>query len=186
MENRGSLVAIFTDHKAAETAVKALAAAGFDIKDLSIVGKGYTVEEKVTGFYSTGDRMKFWGAEGAMWGGLWGLFFGGLFLAVPLTGGVFVLGGLAAVVAAGLENAIAVGALGVIAAGLYDLGIPKNSALKYETTVQADGFLVMAHGNDATLGRAKAILATNKPDHIAFHSGVPVAFSAPSAVAASG
>ena len=186
MENRGSLVATFTDHKAAESAIKALAGAGFDIKDLSIIGKGYSVEEKVTGFYSTGDRMKVWGAQGAMWGGLWGLFFGGLFVSVPPFGGVFVLGGLATIVATALEDAITVGALGVIAAGLYELGIPKNSALKYETTVNANGFLVMAHGNDASLGRAKAILSSNKPDHIAFHSGVPVAFMAPSAVPAIG
>jgi len=175
MENRGSLVAVFTDHKAAEAAVKALAAGGFDIKDLSIVGKGYSVEEKVTGFYSTGDRMTFWGTEGAIWGGLWGLFFGGLFLTVPLIGGVVVLGGLASIIAAGIENAIAVGALGVIGAGLYSLGIPRDSALKYETAVKTDGFLVLAHGSDAVLGRAKAILSSNKPDHIAFHSGVPVA-----------
>ena len=178
MENRGSLVAVFSDHKAAETAVKALAAGGFDIKDLSIVGKGYAIDEKVTGFYSTGDRMQFWGTEGALWGGLWGLFFGGLFLTVPLAGGFFVLGGLATIIAAGLENAIAVGALGVIGAGLYSLGIPKDSALKYETTIKADGFLVMAHGNDEALGRAKAILAVSKPDHVAFHSGVPAAAAA--------
>jgi uncharacterized membrane protein len=186
MENRGSLVAVFTDHKAAETAVKTLAAADFDIKDLSIVGKDYTIEEKVTGFYSTGDRMKFWGAEGAMWGGLWGLFFGGLFLSAPLSGGIFVLGSLATSIAAGLENAVVVGALGAIGAGLYGLGISKDSVLKYETTVNTGGFLVMAHGNDAALGRAKAILAANKPDHIAFHSGVPAAAVVPSAVPAMG
>ncbi len=179
MENRGSLVAVFTDHKAAETAIRALAAGGFDIKDLSIVGKGYSVEETVTGFYSTGDRIKFWGAEGAMWGGLWGLFFGGLFLTVPLIGGVVVLGGLATIIAAGIENAIVVGTLGVIGAGLYSLGIPTDSVLKYETAINTDGFLVMAHGSDVALGRAKAILASNKPDHIAFHSGVPTALTSP-------
>jgi hypothetical protein len=30
------------------------------------------------GFYNAGDRIKFWGARSAFWGGLWGLFLGGL------------------------------------------------------------------------------------------------------------
>jgi len=55
-------------------AVKTLAAAGFDMRNLSVVGKGYHSEEKVVGFYNIGDRIKFWGSRGAFWGGFWGLF----------------------------------------------------------------------------------------------------------------
>jgi hypothetical protein len=58
--------------------VKELAAAGFEMKNLSVVGKGYHTEERVVGFYNVGDRVKFWGKRGAFWGGPWGLFFGGL------------------------------------------------------------------------------------------------------------
>jgi uncharacterized membrane protein len=65
------------------------------LKNLSIVGKGYHTEEKVVGFYTAGDRVKFWGKRGAFWGGLWGLFFGGLFLSIPVVGDVVVLGYLA-------------------------------------------------------------------------------------------
>ena len=59
-----------------------MTAGGFAMKNLSVVGNGYHSEEKVVGFYSTGDRIKFWGSRGAFWGGFWGLFFGGLFLAL--------------------------------------------------------------------------------------------------------
>ncbi len=171
MEHRGSVVAVFTEHKAAETAVKALAAADFNIKDLTIVGKGYKTEETVVGFYSTGDRMKFWGTQGAVWGGLWGLFFGGLFLTVPAVGGVVVLGALATIIISALENALVVGGLGMLGAGLYGLGIPKDSIINYETAIKADGFLVMAHGDAAELSRAKAILAKTNPASIDVHSG---------------
>ena len=79
-----SVIAGFDDHAAADAAVKQLSATGFDMKSLSVVGKGYHTEEKVVGFYNTGDRIEFWGKRGAMWGGLWGLFFGGLFQAIPV------------------------------------------------------------------------------------------------------
>jgi hypothetical protein len=75
-----SVIAVFADHPAAEAAVKKLLAAGFETKNLSVVGKGYHADEKVLGFYNIGDRVKFWGTRGAFWGGLWGMFFGGLFL----------------------------------------------------------------------------------------------------------
>lgn len=61
-------IATFPDHTGADAAVKRLAAAGFDIRSLSILGRGYHTEEKVTGFYGTGDRVRFWGKHGAFWG----------------------------------------------------------------------------------------------------------------------
>ena len=47
MENTDSVVAVFADHPSAETAVKKLTDAGFAMKQLSVVGKGYHTDEKV-------------------------------------------------------------------------------------------------------------------------------------------
>jgi hypothetical protein len=160
---------VFPNHPSAEKAVKMLTAAGFDMKNLSVVGKGYHSEEKVVGFYNVGDRIKFWGTRGAFWGGFWGLFFGGLFLATPLTGPVFVLGFLATVVISGIENAVVVGALGALGAALYSIGIPKNSVLEYESDIKAESFLVMARGPAAEVERAKSLLAQSSPSRIDIH-----------------
>jgi len=73
MKHNDAVIAVFAEHQQAETAIKQLAADGFEMKNLSVVGKGYHTEEKVVGFYNIGDRMKFWGTRGAAWGGLWGL-----------------------------------------------------------------------------------------------------------------
>jgi uncharacterized membrane protein len=86
MKKTHAVIAVFTSHPAAETAVKQLAAEGFAIKDISVVGRGYHTEEKVIGFYNIGDRVKFWGSHGAFWGALWGLFFGGLLITLPVSG----------------------------------------------------------------------------------------------------
>jgi hypothetical protein len=166
-----STVAVFTSHEAAETAVKKLAASGFAIRNLSIVGKGYHSDEKVVGFYNTADRVMFWGKRGAFWGGLWGLFFGGLFMTVPVIGHLVVLGYLAAIGFAAIENAVVVGGLSALGAMLYGLGIPKDSVLQYETALQADNFLVMAHGTEAEAARAEAILGTENPLRLDVHAG---------------
>ncbi len=164
-----TIVAVFDEHKDAEKAVKQLAASGFEMKDLSLVGKGYHTDEKVVGFYNIGDRVKFWGSRGAFWGGFWGLFFGGLFLTVPIVGHVVVLGYLASVLIAGVENAVLVGGLSAIGAALYSIGIPKDSVLQYETAVKADGFLVMARGAPDDILRAKEILRTINPSRLDVH-----------------
>ena len=45
-----SVIAAFSPHTQAEEAVKQLQQAGFDMKLLSIVGKGYHTEENVVGY----------------------------------------------------------------------------------------------------------------------------------------
>jgi hypothetical protein len=142
MENAkvDSVIAVFADHNAAETAVKRLTTAGFEMKNLNVVGKGYHTDEKVVGFYNAGDRIKFWGKRGAFWGGFWGLFLGGLFMTIPVVGHVVVLGYLATIAIAGIENAVVIGGLSALGAALYIIGIPKNSVIQYETAVKATAF----------------------------------------------
>jgi hypothetical protein len=171
MEKPDTVIAVFTDHDAAEAAVKKLAAAGFEMKTLSVVGKGYHTEEKVVGFYNIGDRVKFWGTRGAFWGGFWGLFFGGLFMTIPVVGHVIVLGYLATMVVSGIESAVLVGGLSALGAALYSVGVPKDSVIDYEAAVKADDFLVMAHGTAEEMARAKTILGTTNPARIDTHTG---------------
>ena len=173
MEQADTVIAVFADHQAAEAAVKKLTAAGFEMKNLSLVGQGYHSEEKVVGFYSTGDRIKFWGTRGAFWGGFWGLFLGGLFLTVPVIGHVIVLGYLASVLISGLETAVMAGGLSALGAALYSIGVPKDSVIEYETALKADAFLVMAHGTAAEMARAQAILGTAKPSRLDLHASTP-------------
>jgi hypothetical protein len=166
MNRNDAVVAVFTGHEGAEAAVRSLAAAGLDIKHFSIVGKGYHTEENVIGFYNTGDRVRFWGKNGAIWGGLWGLFFGGVFMAVPLVGPVIVLGQLAAAVFAAIEGAVVIGGLSALGAAIYSLGIPTDSVLSYEKALKADGFLLIAHGPVLEMTRAQTVLKTFNPDHL--------------------
>ena len=175
MTDLNAAIAIFTDHQAAESAVKKLAEEGIDMKHLSIVGKGYHTDEKIVGFYNMGDRVKFWGKRGAFWGGLWGWFFGGIFMTIPVVGHVVVLGFLAAAVISAIEGAVVVGGLSALGAALYGSGIPKDSVIAYETALRADSFLVMARGSTEEMARAKTILNTFNPSRVDLHPSVTAA-----------
>lgn len=174
MLKHDSVIAVFPDHLAAEAAIKKLTAAGIAMKSLSIVGKGYHTEEQVIGFYNVGNRVKFWGSRGAFWGGLWGLFFGGVFVTIPLAGPVIVLGYLAATLISALEGAVVVGGLSALGAALTGIGVPKDSVLEYETAIAADSFLVMAHGPSDEVAHAKAVLETASSSRLDVHGTTTV------------
>src|SRR5580700_9108311 len=147
MTKNNAVVAIYKSHTEAEAAVKELQQAGFDMKRLSIVGRDYHTDENVVGYYNAGDRMKYWGAAGAFWGGIWGLLFGSAFFFVPGIGPLLVAGPLVSWIVGALEGAVVLGGLSAIGAGLYSLGIPKDSILRYETAVKTGKFVVIAHGS---------------------------------------
>src|SRR5277367_5035837 len=131
MTDTNAVIAVYDNHSTAEDAVKELQKSGFDMKKLSVVGKDYHTDEQVVGYYNAGDRMKYWGKWGAFWGGFWGLLFGAAFFWVPAIGPVLV------------------GGLSAIGAGLYSIGIPKDSIVTYETSIEAGEYLVVAHGTSA-------------------------------------
>ena len=169
MSDSSSVVAIYNSHTEAEQAVAKLSAASFDITKVSIIGKDYHSEEKVVGYYSTGDRMKSWGGLGAFWGGIWGLLFGAGFFLLPGIGPVLVAGPFLAALIGALESAVVVGGLSALAAGLVSLGIPKDSALKYEAEVKADKFVLVVHGTPEELTKAHEILEGTSPVSVEKH-----------------
>ena len=172
MTKNHAVVAVFADHNGAEAAIRKIAGGGLDMKHFSIIGKGYHTEDKVIGFYNTGDSVKFGGTNGAVWGGLWGLFFGGIFMTMPVVGGVMVLGHLAAMVFAAIEGAVVVGGLSALGAALFSLGIPKDSVIQYEDALKAEEFLIVAHGPVEEMARAKTILEMRKPSQLDLHEEV--------------
>jgi hypothetical protein len=169
MTDTKAVIAVYDNHSAAEDAVKELQKSGFDMKKLSVVGKDYHTDEQVVGYYNAGDRMKYWGKWGAFWGGFWGLLFGAAFFWVPAIGPVLVGGPLVAWIVAGLEDAVVVGGLSAIGAGLFSIGIPKDSIVTYETAIKAGKYLVIAHGTSAETATARNVLGTLKAADVTDH-----------------
>jgi hypothetical protein len=119
--------------------------------------------------------MKYWGKVGAFWGGFWGLLFGSAFFMIPGLGPILAAGPVVAWIVAALEGAVEVGVLGALGAGLYSIGIPKDSIVKYETALKTDQFLLIAHGTAAEVVKAKDIIETTHPAYYTLHEAEAVA-----------
>ena len=92
MEKDNSPFYVFNTHVEAEDAIQTLSRSGFEMKMLSLVGKGYHTEEHPLGFYTAGDKIKTWGGAGAFWGSIWGLLRGPAVFFLPGLGLVAMAG----------------------------------------------------------------------------------------------
>jgi uncharacterized membrane protein len=161
MSSLTSVVAIYKTHEQAELAIKDLQEAGVDMKSLSIAAKDTHTDEHVVGYYNAGDRMKYWGKMGAFWGGFWGLLFGSAAFMIPGIGPLLVAGPLVGWIVAGLEGAVVVGGVSAVGAGLFSLGIPKDSVIKYDVALKSDKFLLVFNGShDAAIEVEKLLSKT--------------------------
>lgn len=176
MKDESKVVALFDDHTQAESAVRDLQRAGFDMKKLSIIGRDYTTEEQVLGYVSSGDRVRYWGKFGALWGGLWGLLLGSAMLVFPGVGPVVALGPLAAALLNLAGGAIVGGGAGALGGVLASIGIPDEAVLKYESAIKAGHFAVVAHGAADDVSRARLLLAAAGAQEV--HEHAPAAASA--------
>ena len=158
MSDKNSLVATFDHHGKAEAAVRGLHRAGFKMESLSIAGQGDHTEGKAVGYYTAGDRMMSWGQDAAFWGGMWGLLIGSAFFLVPGVGPLLVAGPLVAWIVVALEHEVTAGGASALGAALSSAGIPEPSVLRYESSIKAGKFLLVAHGTADEVTRAKVVL----------------------------
>jgi uncharacterized membrane protein len=169
MNTTNSVVAIFNTHEQAEHAIKELQEAGVDMKTLSIAARDTHTDEHVVGYYTAGDRMKYWGKVGAFWGGFWGLLFGSAAFAIPGIGPILVAGPLVGWIVAGLEGAAVVGGVSAVGAGLVSIGVPKDSILKYDVALKTDKYMLIVHGTPDEVTKAKDIIGGTEHSYYTVH-----------------
>ena len=82
-------------------------------------------------------------------------------------------GPIVAWIVGALEGAVVTGGVTAIGAGLYSIGIPKDSILKYETALKTDKFLLIAHGSPAEATTAQQILRATPVADLGVHVDAP-------------
>jgi hypothetical protein len=170
MSQDNSVVGIYTSMDAAEDAVRQLGQGGFPIQNVSIIARDLGTESKVHGFVTSCDVAKSSARTGAWVGGIFGLLAGAAFLWVPGVGPLVVAGSLASVLLGGVEGAVAGAATTGVLGWLFSLGIGKQHILKYEQSVQAGKYLVIAHGSPDDVAKAKQVLAGTQPAELNVHT----------------
>jgi hypothetical protein len=157
-EQTSSVIAIYGSHDTAGAALKALNHQGFDMAKLSIFGKEYHFDGYHACNFTIGDQMTAWGKHSAFWGGLFGMLFGAVVFFVPGIGMVVIAGPMVAWTVSALEGEVRTGEVSALGAALVGLGIPKSSALKYESELQAGRFILLVHSSPYDAERATALL----------------------------
>jgi hypothetical protein len=155
---KNSVIAMFDKRIEADSALKQLQLAHFDMKAVSIVGRKAWEEDHPFGFYTAGDRIKFWGSTGAFWGATLGLLFESAFFIFPEIGPLMAAGPVVSWMVAALEGAAVCGGLSAVGAALYSIGIPKTEILHYENSLKNGQFMVLLHGTPDEVTRAHTVL----------------------------
>jgi hypothetical protein len=154
-------IAVYDWHSRAERAVFALRRAGCNMKRISVVGRYDEDQERVLGFLNTSDRVRILGKLGAFWGGLPGMLLDSAEVFIPVRGYVFVLGTFAAAKISSLQSTIMFGDTNALAGAMSAIGIPKESASRYETALNANEFILVAHGDEQDVCRVGELIETS-------------------------
>ena len=97
------------------------------------------------------------------------MLFGSAFFLVPGVGPLLIAGPLVGWIVGALEGALVVGGLSALGAGLYSMGIPKDSILQYETAVKSGKYVLIAHGSDVETVHAREIISRTNPEALEAH-----------------
>jgi len=158
MEKTLPNVYVFKSHADAENAVRSLGLSGFDMRQLSIVGRGYHTEEHPIGFYTKGDRIRSWGKFGVFWGAMWGLLFSPAVFVLPGLGVLAMAGPVVTMLVSALEGGVVVGTLSALGCAMLELGIQHDKVIQYEVALKADQFMLIVHGSNDDIQRARTQL----------------------------
>lgn len=156
-------VAVFERAEEAESAIRELQGAGFDMSRLSVVGRGYDSDAHLVDLNAALEGAQHWGKERTFWGAVFGVLFWPAFLFIPGMGPVLSAGligsALISTVEAAAVGAAIGGTAGAFVAALSSWGIPKDSVIGYETDLKADRILLIASGNTAELVGVQPMLS---------------------------
>jgi len=156
-------VGVFPHRRDAEAALRELRDAGFNMNQISLVGRD--ADGKGIGGGNLADRTqtdegaKAGAATGGALGGLGGLLVGLGALAIPGIGPVLAGGALATALATTAAGGAIGAAAGGVTGALVGLGIPDDRARLYNDRVNRGDYLVMVDGTEDEIRRAEPILS---------------------------
>ena len=155
--SRHLLVAVFENKSRAERAISRLIENDYPPDRISLLGKGVASGDDILGIHdpAAADRMKSWGRQGALWGGLWGLIGGaaGTF-AIPGLGTLFVIGWIldgVAAAAAGAGTMALAALLSEVLVRLHRFGVPEAELHGLEQAIREGSYVMILQGDEAEL-----------------------------------
>jgi hypothetical protein len=158
MHVKDPVLYVFQTRAEVSKAIRSLEKTGFDLRKLSLIGKGYHTSKEPIGFYIVGERIKSWGANGEFWSGIWTMLHAPAVFLLPGLGVIAMAGPVTAAVIAALEGVVTDGGVSALGAALCAFGAPHREVAKYETAVKEDKYVLVIHGDAADTRNARSVL----------------------------
>ncbi|MCB0481586.1 MAG: hypothetical protein KDC83_09145 [Flavobacteriales bacterium] len=153
-------IAVYDDHDRAIRAIKKLKAEGIDQKEISIIGHGEMVEDKLH-ISSVKGLKKAPVPIGVVAGGVLGVLAGAGMLAVPGLGFVFLAGKFIGLLGGAT--------LGMVTGGLtsifVSLGFREDQIVRYKRHLENGHYMVVVNGSEEDIKLAHKVLNTHQ-EHI--------------------
>ncbi len=153
---QNSCVSIYPGGGCLAKALHSLQAAGSDLQQVSVLGKGGHAQVVPIGFCLTDRQARFWGPASATWAQVWQLLPDAACFWVPGNGALAAAGQIVSLMIRGESEGVA--GLSVPGKALYGLGIPRHSIEEYEQAIHAEHYLLLVSGQRRDVERACELL----------------------------
>ena len=154
-------VAQFADKEQAEDCIRKLDHEGFDIRQLTLIGKGFYSQQHVLGFYGVLYRARNRGLRWAVNGGIWGLLFATSYLLLEGYTVLKVFPWLVLYLAACWSFVF--GMVGFLWGGFSGIRLRSRQPLRYSTRFRAATYLLIAKGDEPQIDRFRELLDLHLP-----------------------
>ncbi len=162
MFSQNATVSVFKSPGEVYVALRRLQESGFETSKLSVATREQSEEAQVLAYCLSGDQIRCWGPQAAVWDVVWRMLSGWALFVFPGIGRVCVAGPLSGWILACLENASILKGFSGIGAALYSVGIDRESIRAYEAALKADKCLVLAHGTGGEVTEARLMLDSSR------------------------
>jgi len=159
VETRHPPAHVFDTREQAEDAIRALASVGIETRNLSLVVPGGRAGDRAAGFSAAGDRIGSWGDTGAFRDDIWGLLRSPAVFILPDLGLIALAGPIVAALVSVLDGAVVLGGVSALGAALMQIGVHRDQAVTYETTLKAGKVLLLIHGTVQDMAQARTIMS---------------------------
>jgi cation transport regulator ChaB len=167
-----TISAVFAEEQQLDGVVRRAIDRGIDKEHISVLGRNFQSETRITGFISKRDIILGGLRSGAIFGSLFGSFLSLLtgvgVLLVPFVGPVVAAGPIGAILLGATSGAIAGSAGAGLVSVLAALGMPKEQAALYQTRLEAGEFVMMLEVPADRVGEYQLLLesAGGKDIHV--------------------
>jgi cation transport regulator ChaB len=157
-----TISAIFAEQSQIDGVVRRLIERGIPKEDISVLGRNFQSETRITGFISKRDVILGGLRSGAIFGSLFGSFLSLLtgvgVLLIPFVGPVVAAGPIGAILLGAASGAIAGSAGAGLVSVLTAVGMPEEQAALYQTRLEAGEFMMMLEVPAERVGEYQLLL----------------------------